>query len=299
MAEPRRGIGRGLAAILPPVDRDGARDELREIAIELIAPNPRQPRGRFDQDELATLAESIKANGVLQPLLVRAVAGGRYELVAGERRLRASALAGLTVVPAVVRGDLEAHALELALIENMARSDLNPIEEARACAALVDELGLSKEEVGRRVGRSRVAVSNLIRLLNLPDDVIDLVEEGKLSEGHGRALLRATDHATRRSLARRAIDENWSVRETEAWAVAGTRPNVEGNSSRESSGLETIDPDLESLRQTAEDELGRILGLDVTVKMPLPRSSSAASVTIGVEDAEALRDLVSTITRLG
>ena len=149
---------------------------------------------------------------MLQPVLVRAKPGGTYELVAGERRWRAAQIAGLEKIPALVRPRGDAEALELALIENMAREDLNPIEEARACAALVEELGLTREEVGRRVGRGRVAVSNLMRLLDLPDEVLELLEQGALSEGHGRALLLAEDHGARRSLARTAVAEGWSVR---------------------------------------------------------------------------------------
>jgi len=172
-------MGRGLSAILPR----SARDEqgLRNVAVELIQPNPRQPRRRFDEGALAALAESIRARGVLQPIVVRPLAGGTYELVAGERRLRAVRLAGLETVPALVRDTEDGERLELALAENMAREDLNPIEEARACATLVEDLGLTKEEVGRRVGRSRVAVSNLIRLLELPDEALELVESGALS----------------------------------------------------------------------------------------------------------------------
>ena len=157
-------------------------------------------------------------------MLVRPCPGGSYELIAGERRWRAAQLAGLDLVPAVVAPHEDRESLELALIENMAREDLNPIEEARACSLLVDELGLTREEVGRRVGRSRVAVSNLMRLLDLPDEVLDLLVEGRLTEGHGRALLMAPDHADRRRLARSAADEGWTVRETEARARETTRP---------------------------------------------------------------------------
>jgi ParB family chromosome partitioning protein len=211
-------MGRGLSAILPTTHTDLTQDELRQVPVTSIEVNPNQPRSAFDDEALNNLAESIKQNGVIQPLLVRPLVGGRYELVAGERRLRASRLAGVDKVPAYVRADLEANTLELALVENMARVDLNPIDSARACAALVDDLGLSKEEVARRVGKSRVAVSNLIRLLNLPDEVIVLVEDGMLSEGHGRALLRAGDHFTIRRLAHEAVDKGWSVRETERQA---------------------------------------------------------------------------------
>lgn len=214
MAE-KRGMGRGLSAILPARADDLNQDELRQVPVAAIEANPAQPRKTFDADELAALADSIKQNGVLQPLLVRPLDGGRYELIAGERRLRASRQAGLEIVPAFVRANLDADKLELALIENMARVDLNPVDAARACAALVDDLGLTKEEVARRVGKSRVAVSNLIRLLNLPDEVVAQIEAGLLSEGHGRALLRAEDRLAQRRIAAQAIDEGWSVRETE------------------------------------------------------------------------------------
>src|SRR3954469_11715906 len=208
-----RGMGRGLAAILS-VTGDPSEDdiELREIPVELIAPNPRQPRNHFDEATLAGLAESVRHRGILQPVLVRPVAGGTYELVAGERRWRAAGLAGLETIPALVRETDDAQALEVALIENMAREDLNPVEEARACAALVEDLGLTREEVGRRIGRSRVAVSNLLRLLDLPDEALDLLAQGALSEGHGRAVLLAGDHGERRRLARDAVAAGWSVR---------------------------------------------------------------------------------------
>src|SRR3954463_15596213 len=206
-------MGRGLAAILST----SARDEtgLREIPTELIRPNPSQPRREFDDDALLALAESVKARGILQPVVVRPLTGGSYELIAGERRLRAAVIAGLGQVPAIVRETDESERLELALIENMARQDLNAVEEARACATLVEDLGLTKEEVGRRVGRSRVAVSNLIRMLELPDEALAMVGAGELSGGHGRALLLVKDQSRRLKLARDARGRGWSVRETE------------------------------------------------------------------------------------
>src|SRR5689334_19283526 len=210
-------MGRGLAALLSSGD-EAAGPALRELAIELVRPNPKQPRQDFDGESLLALSESIKARGVLQPLVVRPLPGGSYELIAGERRLRASKLAGLERVPAILRETAEADRLELALIENMAREDLNPIDEARACATLVDDLGVTKEEVGRRVGRSRVAISNSIRLLDLPDEVQTMIQAGELSAGHGRALLLCKDHSERRKLAREARDRDWSVRETERHA---------------------------------------------------------------------------------
>src|SRR6201996_9201256 len=219
MAERQRGMGRGLAAILSVSPRDEA-EELRELPTEMIAPNPHQPRQRFDEESLVGLAESIKLRGVLQPVLVRPIPGGTYELVAGERRWRAARLAELGTLPAIIRHHDDAASLEVALVENMAREDLNPVEEARACAALTEELGLSREEVGQRVGRSRVAVSNLIRLLDLPDEALASIESGDLTEGHARALLLAPDHADRRRLARDAVAGGWSVREVEQQARA-------------------------------------------------------------------------------
>jgi ParB family chromosome partitioning protein len=254
-------MGRGLAAILP-TRGDGAPDGLREIAVELVRPNPQQPRTEFDSERLTALAESIKARGVLQPIVVRPIPGGTYELIAGERRLRAAKLADLTTIPAVVRDTDDAERLELALIENMARADLNPVEEARACATLVDDLGLTKEELGRRVGRSRAAVSNLIRLLELPDDVLGAIGDGRLSEGHGRAVLRCKDHVTRRRLAGDAIAGGWSVRETEDRA----RLAEEGGRPRRRGADVVVHPDLEEALAAAEDALSAALGRDVKVR---------------------------------
>jgi len=248
-----RGMGRGLSAILPAGPRDEA--ALRELAVELIGPNPRQPRGDFDEQALKGLAASIEERGVLQPIVVRPLAGGSYELVAGERRLRAAKIAGLERIPAIVRETDDWERLELALMENMARADLTPVEEARACATLVDDLGLTKEEVGRRVGRSRVAVSNLIRLLGLPDEALALVESGELSEGHGRALLICKDHSQRRRLALAAREGGWSVRETERRAHLAE----DGKTAKQGEPV-VIHPDLEQALAAAEDALSAALG---------------------------------------
>jgi ParB family transcriptional regulator, chromosome partitioning protein len=218
MSAVKRGMGRGLDAILSVSYEEGLPQELRQVPVELISPNPSQPRRRFADEQLSALAASLQERGILQPVLVRPQPKGRYELIAGERRWRAAKIAGIAEIPAIVRRHDDAATLELALIENMAREDLNPVEEARACAALVEELGLTREEVGRRVGRSRVSVSNLMRLLDLPDDVLGSLEDGSLSEGHGRALLLAEDHAERRRLARAAAAEGWAVRTVEARA---------------------------------------------------------------------------------
>ena len=186
--------------------------ELRELALEEIEPNRLQPRQYFDEAALDALARSIVQRGVLQPVLVRSLEDGKYEMIVGERRWRAAMIAGLQRIPALVCPFDDETALEAALIENMAREDLNPVEEARACAMLVKEFGLSIEQVGRRVGRGRVAISNLMRLLGLSPEILELMERGQLSEGHGRALLTAKDHESHGELARRAIEEGWSVR---------------------------------------------------------------------------------------
>ena len=179
------------------------------------SPTPTSRGPTFDTAALDALAGSIGSVGLLQPLIVRPLDDGRYELVAGERRWRAAQKAGIDRVPAVVRTSPEDERLQAALIENMVREDLNPVEEARACAALVDDLGISKEELARRVGRSRAAISNLIRLLDLPDSALALLERGELSEGHGRAILQVGDQDRRARLAKQAAAEGWSVRDTE------------------------------------------------------------------------------------
>jgi ParB family chromosome partitioning protein len=284
MPEPQRGMGRGLAAILSISDAQG-RDaaELRDVAVELIRPNPQQPRKRFDEAALKALSESVAERGVLQPVLVRPQPGGTYELVAGERRWRAAQLAGLETMPALVQHRADDASLEIALIENMARQDLNPVEEAHAVAALVEELELTREEVGRRVGRSRVAVSNLLRLLDLPDEVLALIEEGRLSEGHGRALLLAEDHADRRTLARSAVEGGWSVRVLEQHARdangGGERPATKGRAA--------IHPDQEAAAAEIADALGAALGVEIRVR-PRGTGYKVELAFDGVDDALAL-----------
>jgi ParB family transcriptional regulator, chromosome partitioning protein len=254
----KRGIGRGLAAILPESVADDA-GELRELPVATIKSNPNQPRKTFDEEALAGLASSIAANGVVQPLLVRPLPDGSYELIAGERRWRAARKVGLEKVPAIVRDSEQAERLQVALIENMVREDLNPVDEARACAALVEELGLSKEELARRVGRSRPAISNLIRLLDLPDEAIELLESGELSEGHGRALLGARGNDVRRRLARDAARGGWSVRETENRAKLASQPRSGGSRRK-------VDPEEAAALRDAADRFESALGHEVRVR---------------------------------
>src|SRR5215211_1849991 len=254
MADRKRGMGRGLAAILPETGAGGP--ELRELEVSAIEPNPDQPRTSFAPEAIDALAGSIASAGLLQPLIVRPIAEGRYELVAGERRWRAAQKAGLERVPAVIRSSPEDERLQAALIENMVREDLNPVDEARACATLVDDLGLSKEELARRLGRSRAAISNIIRLLDLPDDVLELLASGELSEGHGRAILQARGNEARRALAQEAVARDWSVRETERRARAGAGERPKPASHR----------DQQAAVARAEEELERALGTGVRVR---------------------------------
>jgi ParB family chromosome partitioning protein len=190
-------------------------EEFREIEIDLIEPNNLQPRTKFDEQQLDELASSIKENGIVQPILVRKINGARYQIVAGERRCRAAQRAGLTRIPAIIRDIADDKMLELALIENIQRQELNPIEEAHAYKRLIDTLGLTQETVAQRVGRDRTFVTNYLRLLRLPEDIQHLVEENKLSMGHARTLLSIDDPDRQRNLAKNIIERGLSVRETE------------------------------------------------------------------------------------
>jgi ParB family chromosome partitioning protein len=282
-SQSKRGIGRGLSAILPTTQ--GGEEGYRQLAIDLIEANECQPRNDFSEESLVELSKSIEARGVLQPIVVRPRPGGSYELIAGERRLRAAGIAGLERIPAIVRETDDSERLELALIENMAREDLNPVEEARACATLVEDLGITKEELGRRLGRSRVSISNLIRLLQLPDEAIELIEKGRLTEGHGRALLLVKDQGMRRNLARRCDKSNWSVRETEEHAKHAAQ-QLAGESEPV-----VIHPDLQDALSAAEDALTAAIGYEVKLR-PM-RNCYRAQI-----DLEDLRDGIALAERL-
>jgi ParB family chromosome partitioning protein len=278
MAERKRGMGRGLAAILPESSAGGP--ELRELPVEQIEPNPDQPRGSFDANALEALAGSIASAGLLQPLIVRPLDDGRYELVAGERRWRAAQKAGIGRVPAVVRSSPEDERLQAALIENMVREDLNPVEEARACASLVGDLGISKEELARRVGRSRAAISNLIRLLDLPDSALTLLERGELTEGHGRAILQVPDQDRRARLAKQAAAQGWSVRDTERRAGEGPRRRKAASGGR-------VSAEERAAMAEAEDLLGSAIGRDVRVR----RDGNGVKAELHFDDLAELESL--------
>ncbi|MFM8526866.1 MAG: ParB/RepB/Spo0J family partition protein [bacterium] len=285
MAERKRGMGKGLAAILPDSSVGGP--ELREVPIGSIEPNPDQPRTNFDSDALAALADSISSAGLLQPLIVRPSPDGRFQLVAGERRWRASQKAGLATVPAVVRSSPEDERLQAALIENMVREDLNPADEARACAALVDDLGISKEDLAKRLGRSRAGISNLIRLLDLPDGVLELMATGSLSEGHGRALLMSPDQTTRLKLGKKAAKEGWSVRETERRA----KPAEPSAGRKVSSGR------ISSEERTALLQAGEGLEESIGHEAKIKRSGSGFVAELYFDDLAEVAKLVKRLRK--
>ena len=278
-SEARRGLGRGLDVLIGGLGRPG--QELTELALDEIHPNPRQPRRRFAPDATDGLAGSIKAQGLLQPVVVRPRPEGGYELIAGERRWRAAREAGLTTVPALVREADDRDSLVLALVENVAREQLSPVEEARAYAVLLDEFELSLAEVASKVGRSKPAVSNRLRLLELPEEVLELVEQRKLSEGHARAVLAVPDHEGRRALARRIVRRGLSVRAAERAAreagAATRRPRAPRDG---------VDPALaERARAAAERLTGR------------PARVLAGRVELPFADEYELAELVEVLER--
>src|SRR5438067_4483638 len=207
-------LGRGLSALISTDPSRADNDEIREIQIDLIQPGRQQPRTTFNQAKLEELAQSIRTTGIIQPLLVRP-SGGLFELVAGERRWRAAQLAGLTRVPAIVRDVPDENLLELALIENIQREELNPVEEANAYKRLIESLNLTQEEVAQRVGRDRTFITNYLRILKLPSEIQSLLETEKLSFVHARALLGLVDAVLQRRFAQKIVKHSWSVRETE------------------------------------------------------------------------------------
>ncbi len=272
----RRGLGRGLEVLL-----GGATpSELAELPVDAIHPNPRQPRRRFDHEATSGLAESIRSQGVVQPVLVRPRAAGGWELIAGERRWRAAREAGITTMPAVVRQADDRESLVLALVENVAREQLSPVEEARAYAALVDEFDLSLGDVSERVGRSKPSVSNRLRMLELPEDVLGMVERGELSEGHARAVLAVPDQEGRRRLARQIVRRGLSVRAAERaarWAGAKQKPRKR---------VLPVDP---ALADRAVEALRRLTGREARVR--------TGTIEIEFADEHDLSELVEALER--
>ena len=280
-----KALGRGLSALFG----EKMEGRLAEIRVDEVRVSPRQPRHVFGEEELEELAESIRHLGVVQPVVVRPVQSEdqtHYELVAGERRLRAARMAGIPTVPAVVRAVDEAVSLEIALAENVARQDLNAIEEAHAFAALVDEFGLTHERIGELVGKSRVAVTNTLRLLELPDEVQALVEEGALSEGHARALLAVEAHDERRRLARVIVREGLTVRQAEALArkLAEPPPARKG----------VADPAAEAFFNDVTDELYGLFEAPVRIRA----GSRGGRLEIAFRDRAELERLLALLRGL-
>ena len=216
MSTKQRGLGRGLGALIDDFSVPESAQAVTSLPLQKVEPNPNQPRHRFDEEELQALADSISEHGILQPLAVRKMDGGFYQIIAGERRWRAARLAGLQEVPVVVVEADDKTVMELALIENLQRQDLNPMEEAEGYRVLTEEYGLTQEEAAARVGKSRPAVANALRLLALPDEVRELVEKGELSAGHARAILSLPTKTKQKTAAQRILALRLSVRQAEA-----------------------------------------------------------------------------------
>ena len=269
----RKALGRGLGALLSAEGTATAYEETNEIATELIDPSPLQPRSIFDDGKLDELANSIRTNGVVQPVLLRRK-GDRFELIAGERRWRAAVKAGLIKIPAVIRNVSDDKVLEIALIENIQREDLNPIEEARAYKNLIETLGLTQETVGERVGRDRSYVTNYLRLLKLPEDLQELLQAGRISTGHARTLLGLDQPDLQRRIARRVIEQGLSVRATEQLVrVAGA---TIGQPMQKTAAKEhESDPNV----RAAESKLRRHFG----TKVRIVQSSNSSSGKIELE----------------
>ena len=290
----KRVLGRGLADLIP-VGGDAAAaaganpsdEPAAEVALTALHPNPRQPRTHFDDAALSELADSIRTNGLLQPILVRPRPTGGFEIVAGERRYRAAARAGLGRVPVVIRSLTDAEALALALVENLIREDIGPMETARALRRLMDDFGWTQEEAARRVGKSRSAVANVLRLLDLPLDLQESVERGEITEGHARALLMGKDRQRQRRVWQMIRDRGLSVREAER--LMKNEPAASTNAAALRAGAAHARPDADL--QNLTDRLRRALGTKVT----LVGSEQQGRIEIAYYSAEELDGLIQRI----
>jgi len=278
-------LGRGLSALISTDPLSVGSDEIRELEIDLIRPGQQQPRTSFDQAKLDELAQSIRTTGIIQPLLVRPV-GGVFELVAGERRWRAAQIAGLARVPAIVREIPDERLLELALIENIQRQELNAIEEANAYKRLIDTLGLTQDEVAKRVGRDRSFITNYLRVLKLPTEIQRMIENEKLSFGHARTLLGVRRPVMKRRLAQKIIKHSWSVRETEMRVKHLGKP-AEPRSLRP---VEHPDPNV----RAAEVKLRRLLGTQVRINPSKPGSPGKIEIEYyNLSDLDRIYNLIA------
>jgi ParB family chromosome partitioning protein len=284
----RKALGRGLGALLSAEGTATATDEANEVPIDLIDPSLLQPRSVFDEAKLEELAKSIRTNGVVQPVLLRRK-GSRFELIAGERRWRAAERAGLTRIPAVVRTVSDDKVLELALIENIQREDLNPIEEARAYKKLIETLGLTQETVAERVGRDRSYVTNYLRLLKLPADIQELLQAGRISTGHARTLLGIDQADIQRRIARKIIDKDLSVRATEQIVkVTSAQP---GRLARKGIPKQQGDANV----RAAENKLRRYFG--TRVRIVQPAGSAAGRIELEFYNQSDLNRLYGLLTQ--
>jgi ParB family chromosome partitioning protein len=291
----RGGLGKGLGALIPAgvdLDADDAGGGLEELSLETIRPNRFQPRGHFDEEALGALADSIREVGVLQPVLVRPVDDG-YELIAGERRWRAARRVGLQRIPALVRETDDATALEHALVENLHRDDLNPLEEAAAYQQLIEDFGLTHEAVASQVGKSRASVSNSLRLLQLPPTIQKLVHEGSLSMGHARALLSTPDRGFQEQLARRVVAEDLSVRAVEdAVREHDAEPRAEV-----AAGDAPPRPKRSTLRPPGLLELEELLGDHLDTRVSISMGASRGKVVVEFSTLEDLERIYRRMTQ--
>ncbi len=293
--ERRSGLGRGLSALLP-TDPERTRDTssaLQELLVSSIEPNPFQPRAHFDEESLVELSSSIREIGLLQPVLVRPVGDGRYQLIAGERRWRASKRAGLDTIPALVRETDDLAAVEQALVENIHRQDLSALEEAAAYQQLIEDFGLTHDDVARRVSRSRAAVTNTIRLLQLPPAVQNLLATGRLSAGHARALLGLSDRSQQERLARETLDEGLSVRAVEERVRSMTAPSTSPDSEAANA---PGSPVLRRLRAPGLLELEELLGEFLNTRVGVAMGSNRGKISIEFADLEDLERIYRIMT---
>lgn len=294
----RGGLGKGLGALIPPGGTEGthvpaATGGLQEIPVATIQPNRFQPRRHFDEAALGELADSIREVGLLQPVLVRADAEGGYELIAGERRWRAARRAGLQSIPALVRTTDDSSALEHALVENLHRDDLNALEEAAAYQQLIEDFNLTHEQVATRVGRSRVTITNMLRLLQLPPAIQRLLSEGRLDAGHARALLGTPDRAFQEQLARRAVDDGMSVREVEN--AVRQHGETNGNGSGKGTGTDRARKG-GRMRPPGLLELEELLGEHLETRVRVSMGAKRGRVTIEFSDLEDLERIYRAMT---
>lgn len=290
----RGGLGRGLSALIPGAPEAESQSGLLEVPINAIGPNPKQPRTLFDDDEIASLAASIREVGILQPIVVRKAGVSGYEVVAGERRLRAAKVAGLATVAVVVRDTGDADLLREALIENIHRQDLGPIELAEAFRALLEELGLKQEELAERVGVSRSHIANTVRLLQLPLDVQQFLTDSKLQAGHARALLSLGDKEAISTLALRVTAEDLSVRQTEEAVRRFLEPAHDAGAATEQGAAKTPPPD-----QGQMGEVEEILSEQLATRVLIRMGKKRGQVIIEFGSADDLERIVSEIIGSG